>query len=107
VQQSDGAPVLPSFLASELGKSKPTITKMIDKLIIDRLLVKSLSQVDRREKILTLTEEGEDLLNRIIPGYNRRIEEMSSSLTVSDKDKLLKILSKINFLDPDKIIKAP
>lgn len=107
VLDSERTPVQPSTLAVQLGRSKPTITKMIEKLINDRLIYKKKSEGDRREKILTLSEKGEELINRIVPGYNLRIQQMSSSLTKVEKNSLLQILSKINYLNSEREIRMP
>lgn len=103
VLHSDGTPLSPSKLASDLGKSKPTITKMIDKLRDEELIVKTQSPTDKRERFLKLTHKGEELLNRIIPGYNERIIGMSASLSKLDKTALLDIISKIDFPGSRKI----
>ncbi len=107
VLESEATLIQPSKLAVQLGRSKPTITKMIEKLIKDELIHKKTSVGDRRGKILTLTEKGEDLLNRIIPGYNLRIQQMSASLSDEEKNSLLQILSKINFLNSEREIQIP
>jgi len=100
VLEAGKKPVRPSELAVKLGKSKPTITKMINKLINDDLVNKTGSDDDKRSSILHLTDKGETLLLSIIPGYNERILKMSASLSDSDKIELMEIISKIDFFNP-------
>ncbi len=94
----------PVELAEKLGKSKPTITKMIEKLISDGLVSNTDDSRDKRRKLIILTAKAVNLLNIIIPEYNKRISSMSKNLTDSDKKQLMEIIAKIDFLDPAKEI---
>lgn len=91
-------------LAVQLGVAKPTIARMIQKLIDDDYLTFASEQRDLRTKRYSLTKKAKDLLQRIIPGYLLRLRVMSAGLTDTDKKELIGILSRINFLDPRKMI---
>jgi DNA-binding MarR family transcriptional regulator len=91
-------------LATQLGVAKPTIARMVQKLIDEDYLTVSSEADDSRAKKYSLTRKAKDLLQRIIPGYLLRLRVMSAGLTDSDKQELINILSKINFLDPRKMI---
>ena len=91
-------------LATRLGVAKPTIARMIRKLIDEGCLTISSEPSDLRTKKYSLTRKAKDLLQRIIPGYLLRLRVMSAGLTDTDKQELIGILSKINFLDPKKMI---
>lgn len=95
VYNAGGNPLSPSQLAEESGKSRPTVSKMIDRLIQDRLIAPEKAAGDGRSRVLYLTEEGEALLNLIIPEYNKRIQEMSSPLDDDEKMELIRIIGKI------------
>ncbi len=94
----------PMEIAKITGKSRPTITKMIERLVADGHIKSKPSRKDSRKKVLRITESGKDLLTQIVPGYNRRLRNMSEELTSQDKRDLLRILGKISFLDPEKKI---
>ena len=96
--------VSPHEIARITGKSRPGITRIIEKLSEEGFIAINRDYQDGRRKKLSLTVEGEDLLNRIIPEYNLRIINMSSKLTEQEKSQLIKILGKINFLDKEKRI---
>lgn len=94
----NGTDHTPSHLAEVTGKSRPTVTKMLDKLDADGLIFREKSGEDGRGRKLALTRKGEELLNKIIPGYNSRILEMSFHLSEEDKKQLISIIGKISIL---------
>jgi DNA-binding MarR family transcriptional regulator len=104
VLQSREKMIYPVEIAQALGKSKPTITKMIEKLRIEGFIQVLTDSTDRRAKRLKLTNKSYKLLNKIIPVYNRRIIEMSSGLSDDDKYQLMTLVAKINFLDSSRQI---
>ncbi|MDC7126929.1 MAG: MarR family transcriptional regulator [Spirochaetales bacterium] len=103
ITASDGI-VSPNEIARITGKSRPGITRTIEKLSESGYILISRDFSDGRRKKLALTPKGEELLNQIIPEYNRRILAMSSELSDDEKLELIRLLGKINFLDKDKRI---
>lgn len=95
IVEADGAAVTPSQLADVTGKSRPTVTKMLDRLLEDKLIRKKMDVQDKRARILIISNKGEKLLNRIIPLYNERILQMSAPLTAEDKKNLTELISRI------------
>jgi DNA-binding MarR family transcriptional regulator len=91
-------------LAVRLGKSKPTITKMIEKLIQEGYIRQASEESDLRKKKYSLSNKARALLDKITPGYAERLNEMALDLSEQEKSTLLGILAKINFLDPRKRI---
>lgn len=91
-------------LATILGVSKPTITRMIGRLIGDGCLTCTGDEGDLRRKKYQLTRKATTLLDKIIPGYLRRLGVISGNLTENDKHRLIEILSRMNFLDPRKTV---
>jgi len=91
-------------LATILGVSKPTITRMIGRLVGDGYLTCSADESDLRRKKYLLTKKATTLLEKIVPGYLRRLGVISGTLTEIDKHRLVEILSRLNFLDPRKTI---
>lgn len=60
------------------------MTKMIDKLEADQLVVRSALAGDRRVNIVKVTQKGADLLDVIWDGYN---EQLKQSISMLGKDK--------------------
>ena len=78
----------------QVGVSKHLIvtpsnmTKMIDKLEKDKLVVRSALQGDRRVNIIKITKKGSDLLDLIWEGYNQILKNSISCMN-QDKQKQL------------------
>jgi len=106
ITSSEEGVVSPHELAMITGKSRPGITRTIESLAMKNLIRIDRDFTDGRRKKLSLTQEGLDLLERIIPEYNRHILAMSSDLSEEEKQQLISILGKINFLDDRKKIRG-
>ncbi len=104
VSASPEGHVNPADLARITGKSRPTITGMIRRLESDGLLLVREDGVDSRRKVLEVSSRGRDVLNEVVPGYNRRLRQIGRSLSDGDRRRLLEILGKLDFLDPEKKI---
>ncbi|MBI9101522.1 MAG: MarR family transcriptional regulator [Spirochaetales bacterium] len=98
---------LPADIARSLGKSKPTITKMIGRMESDGLVVINTGKRDGRTREMALTEKGIKLLDRIVPEYNKRLSLMSRNVSDKDKRVLMNIVAKIDFMDESKKIRFP
>ena len=97
LEQTDSLSVS-SGISEFLGISKPTVSKLMVKLQKEGLVICSRDSGDLRKKQLKLTDKGRALIEEIIPGYNRRIKEISRDLTVEDKRALIAITSRIRFM---------
>jgi len=106
IMESSDESNLSKNIAHRLGKSKVTISKMIKKLEEDLLIECINDPLDGRAKKINLSKKGDDLLSVLIPIYNNRIIEMTKNLTSEDKEQLMNIISKIDFLDKSKKIKV-
>ena len=96
----------PIELARVLGRSKPTIARMIDRLEKDGYVQIGMVPGDQRKKRLSLTESAYKLLADVVPDYNKRISIMGRGLSDEEKYQLMILVSKINFLDPLKTIEV-
>lgn len=104
ILDSPAGNIHPAEIATMTGKSRPTISKMINRLVEDGY-VRDLPDTDGRIRNLEITEKGHSLLTSIVPGYNQRVRQMTKKLSSNDKKKLIEILSKIDFLDSDKSLR--
>ena len=100
--ESESLPVISNDLALRLGVSKPTVAKLLGKLVRDRLVKQGSDPADSRKKICRLTDEGMRMLHRIIPGYLERMRIIGSNISIDEKKQILSLLNKINFLDAEK-----
>ncbi len=104
LKESNRREIRPKDIAKITGKSKPAITRMVEKLLHDGLISIDQDELDGRVKKLSLTSEGNSLLKRIIPEYNKRIIKMSSSLSNYDKLQINTLLKKVNYLDDERTL---
>lgn len=84
-------------LGERLGVSEAAISRMIDYLFQDGLIKKTVNKNDRRQTILTLSNEGEKLYNLIKLEAKNRLKEKLESLSSEDVESVvsgLKILQK-------------
>ena len=73
-REPEGGGLTVSEIASRLDVSKPVLTRTLQTLLDDKLIRVSEHGSDRRAKIVSLTQSGEDKLKVVLPGYYRRIE---------------------------------
>ena len=88
------------------GRSKPTISKMLKSLERSGLVIHKSPAEDGRSKIYSLTDSGSDLLDEIIPEYNKRLLKISENLEKPDKIELMRLLSKLNYPEHGEKIKV-
>ena len=69
------------------------MTKLIDKLEKDGLVVRSSQEGDRRVHITRITEKGSALLDRVWGGYSQRLAALMSQFHKEDQRVLSKLLS--------------
>ncbi|MBN2444383.1 MAG: MarR family transcriptional regulator, partial [Spirochaetales bacterium] len=92
-----GKPVSPSTIAEDVKKKRPTITGMLQKLVHDNLISEIPDPEDGRKKLVKLSKKGFQLLEKIIPVYNKRIISLAGSLSLKDKRQLMNLIAKLNF----------
>ena len=68
-------------LANHLGLTPPTVSKMVDGLVLKRLVKRAASSQDRRMVTLTLTAQGGTILEKARKGTQARLNEVLSQLT--------------------------
>lgn len=102
IKESADGIISPNEIAQITGKSRPGITRAIEKLSETGIVSISIDNSDGRRKRLSLTESGQKLLDKIIPEYNKRLIEMSSEFNQDEKVQLIHLLRKIKFLHKEK-----
>lgn len=107
IQESPDGSMLAVETARMLGKSKPTIARMIRKLEEDGFVTTRGDGRDGRAKRLSLTPKAAGFLRKAVPPYNQRLRAMSARWSRREKRELVRIVSKIDFLDPGKRIRVP
>ena len=76
-------------------KSQATITRAIDKLVDNGLVVKKMDPEDRRNNQVRVTEKGKEVYSELQKIYLNREEEVLKGISQDDLDRTLLVLQKI------------
>jgi DNA-binding MarR family transcriptional regulator len=79
-------------LSRNIGFDTSTIGGVIDRLEKRGLMQRNASEEDRRVRLLTLTGEGEALLNEVQPAMLRAQVRMLAPLSETDRRRFMKML---------------
>lgn len=89
------SPAYPSRVAERLGRSLPTVVRMIDKLVAGGLLNRAGGGGDGRRKGVELSGEARRILAELAPGYRSAMEEICGGLSTNEKADLSRLLAKL------------
>ncbi|MGW8443508.1 MarR family winged helix-turn-helix transcriptional regulator [Paenibacillus sp. S33] len=87
--------LLATELAEKVGVSKPTVTGLLDRLERDGLIIRSVHPSDRRMSIVKLTDQGTEMMERLLPMHFTSTSTLMSHLSTDEKELLLTLLQKI------------
>jgi DNA-binding MarR family transcriptional regulator len=79
-------------VADHLGLTSPTVCRMVDGLMLNRLVRREPSSKDRRKVTLTLTSRGQDILEKARNGTLARLAEVLSHLTPEEGETVFKAM---------------
>ena len=82
------SPAMPSALADKLGMTRGAITKIADRLEGKRLVVRTLSTIDKRAQTLTLTRRGRALVPVLAAFADRNDREFFGHLGADERARL-------------------
>ncbi|WP_337873030.1 MarR family transcriptional regulator [Ignavibacterium sp.] len=82
-------------LISRMVEPAPDVTRIVDRLVKEKLADRYYSEEDKRLSLTRITENGIELLNKIKPDIDAINNLISSKLTKSEKKKLSEMLEKI------------
>jgi DNA-binding MarR family transcriptional regulator len=80
-------------LASTIGFDTSTIAGVIDRLEARGLMLRSASAQDRRVRLLTLTEAGQQLLADVTPSMLRAQERILAPLPEAEQREFMRMLA--------------
>jgi MarR family transcriptional regulator, lower aerobic nicotinate degradation pathway regulator len=82
-------------LARTIGFDTSTIAGVIDRLEARGLVRRSLSALDARVRLITLTEEGRALLGRLMPSVMCAQRRMLEPLSKDERTEFMRMLRKL------------
>jgi DNA-binding MarR family transcriptional regulator len=83
-------------LADRLIASRANTTWILDKLE-ERKLVRRKGHSDRRKNLLEITQNGQKLLQRIDPEFERLIDQILGNVSDDELDSLQAVIGKFQF----------
>lgn len=93
-KEHDASPTL-VILSHALGIAQATVTQLVDRLIVKELIVKEISPLDKRAKLISLTQKGEGVLQHNIQNEYERLHSLLEYLGDDDTSNLIRILDKV------------
>lgn len=89
--------ILMGELSKLIGIDKSTLTRNIKILLNRNLVLKNQSSLDKREYIIILTQDGEELINRLEKDMDRKLENILKDIDSTSKQRLSDIIESINW----------
>ena len=79
-------------LAGHLGLTSPTVCKIVDGLVSKSLVMRQSSRADRRKITLTLTSDGQEILEKARTSTQARLADLLTSLSAEQCETILRAL---------------
>lgn len=83
------------ILSKYLGITQATITPMVDRMVKNHQVERVVSPTDKRAKLLTMTEEGQQTLAQSNQKERQQMEKLISYLGEEDTGECIRLLQKI------------
>jgi len=90
-----GEPIPPSVVASRMVVTRPTVTGILNTLERIGLVTRGAHGSDRRMRLVSLTEAGRDVVQRVLPEVHRFEQELFGTLDSTEQGTLLNSLAAI------------
>lgn len=87
--------ITPTQLAEITFKDKTTITRMIDTLVKNEMLIRIPKQSDRRAYKIQWSQKGETIMKEILPITEDVLQKIRSQFSEQDLDTFLNILENL------------
>ncbi len=94
LNRNPSRPMAPSEISDRVGVTRATMTRLLDGLAREGLILRRPHGQDGRRQDLSLTSEGKALLERILPDYWRRAARLMGALTGQERVRLFELLDK-------------
>ena len=88
-------PLAQNILGEKILKSNSNMTTVIDNLEKRDLVYRERAKNDRRKIIVHLTDNGQEMIQKIFPLHVKAIEEQFSVLSTDEKNQLCTLLRKL------------
>ncbi|WP_432407222.1 MarR family winged helix-turn-helix transcriptional regulator [Wukongibacter sp. M2B1] len=83
-------------LVKETEIDRGVISSIINKLAANGYIKKEKAKEDKRVNMVILTDEGEEVYNKILRGQSEILDFILNDITLNEEKAILKFLSKVN-----------
>lgn len=94
--QAPNQTLLPSVISEKLGATRATVSKLLKGMEMKGWILKSTSTTDKRSLSVQLTETGNYVLEKFLPGNFSIVNDLLGSLSNEEIQLLSNLLKKIN-----------
>ena len=91
--QNEGKGISQVHAATHLIASASNITKLVEKSVKDGLLIRKINPQSRRENIICITKKGQELIDKIWPGYDSLMNSLTEKIPSKDRSQMEKNLN--------------
>lgn len=88
--------VAPSELAAKVGVTRATISNMLRRMERDGLVDIKPAAQDGRAKVVSLTQAGCELMEKVLPPHYLRVSKLMEKLTEAEQKELIMLLEKLS-----------
>lgn len=81
---------------SKLRENVPDISRIVKRLVDKRLINRSRQRNDKRNSSISINKQGVELLNKVEPVINAKMDEFFGILEITEIMELSRIISKVN-----------
>jgi len=81
-------------ISKHLIVTPSNMTKMLDKLEKDNLVSRHNLTDDRRVNLITITDKGSQLLDKVWPGYDAIIQNLLKDIPLKNQERLAALLTR-------------
>jgi len=82
-------------LCDDLDLDRSTVAGLVARLEARRLVARGRAATDRRRNVVRLTDDGVELLHRLVPAAARVDDVLTSALTAPERETLQRLLTKV------------
>ena len=90
--QNEGKGLSQTELSKRLIASASNITKLVERSVQAQLLIRKANPQNRRENIIYITREGQDLIDQVWPGYDKLVQSLTEKIPVKYRIEMEHIL---------------
>jgi MarR family transcriptional regulator, negative regulator of the multidrug operon emrRAB len=86
----------PSDLCARAAQSPANMSRIADALVSRNLITRVLSVQDRRRMVLRITEEGEELVRRLLPTMFGSLRNLLAEFSEQEQGQLITLLKRLH-----------